>query len=82
MWDNPELSFKSAKIRGRTASGRRFVSHGAYKVTVAVIIFVEAFIPCRRAFIISYEIFVPDSAEVSQSHRGKERGTEKQVLVR
>lgn len=44
-------------------------SHGAYKVTVEVIIFVEAFISCRRAFIISYEIF----EKVRQSARRKKK---------
>lgn len=44
-------------------------SHGAYKVTVGVIIFVKAFIPCRRAFIISYEFF----ATLSKLDKAKEK---------
>lgn len=53
-------------------------SHGAYKVTVGVIIFVEAFISSRRAFIISYEIFAT-LPKLDKAHNEKKK--ERETLV-
>lgn len=72
QYNHPELPFKYLRKYKGEPRQQETRSHGAYKVTVGVIIFVEAFISCRRAFIILLWNFC-DFVKVRQGAQRKKR---------